>query len=249
MNGSWTANGVRRAGRRVRRQARAVQGRWLGTVTRARVPDNLVALTFDDGPNPESTPRVLEALEAHGASGTFFMIGRNAAAHPDLVQRVRAGNHAVANHTWDHPDFPRLTGVERRAQLSECAGALGGQDGRLFRPPHTHQTVLSHLTARRMGYTVVAWSVEVEDWKPKEAGWLADRLRERIRPGSIVVLHDAVWDPISAAAADRGPLIHALVEVLPELSSTFRFVTVPHLLDAGEPVKRPWFYATDEDWQ
>ncbi len=106
----------------------------------------------------------------------------------------------------------------------------------------------SHLTARRLGYTVVAWSVEVEDWKECEAHWLADRLRERIRPGVIVVLHDAVWDPPSPEAADREPLIHALSEVLPELSRTFQFVTVPDLLRFGKPVKRPWFYATDEAW-
>ncbi len=249
MTGSQPESRVRRANDRIQRRARAAQGRWLGTVTRARVSEKLVALTFDDGPNPESTPQVLEALEASGASGTFFMIGRNAEAHPNLVRRVREGNHAVANHTWDHSDFPRLSAAGRRAQLRECARALGGQDGRLFRPPHTHQTVPSHLTARRMGYTVVAWSVEVEDWKPLESSSLADRLRERIRPGSIVVLHDAIWDPISPEAADREPLIQALLEVLPELSRTFRFVTVPKLLAVGEPVKKPWFYAAPEDWR
>ena len=84
----------------------------------------MAALTFDDGPTPEYTPRVLDILERHGAKGTFFMIGSNAAAYPEIVRRVAEAGHAIANHTWDHPAFPSIPDRERRRQVLRCAEAI-----------------------------------------------------------------------------------------------------------------------------
>jgi peptidoglycan/xylan/chitin deacetylase (PgdA/CDA1 family) len=218
-----------------------------GTLVRVLTDVPAVALTFDDGPDPESTPELLDILGTHGAQATFFMIGRNAADHPDIVRRVAAGGHAVGNHTWDHPTMPAISSRERRRQIKACQKALEPYGQRLFRPPHTLQSAASYLTTRGLGYEVVAWGVQAEDWLERSPDWLTTRLVERLAPGRIAVLHDSLWDPVHGAA-DRGPLLAAVLDTLKELSGQFRFVTVPELMRLGRPVRKLWFYATDDDW-
>lgn len=87
----------------VRRAFRRVRLRLTGTVTNFLTEEPLVALTFDDGPDPVVTPALLEILAAHNAKATFFMTGENAVKHPELVEAVRGGGHAIGNHSWDHP--------------------------------------------------------------------------------------------------------------------------------------------------
>src|SRR5262245_56809812 len=77
----------------------------LGSIVRVATHEPAIALTFDDGPHPEETPRVLEILERHGARGTFFMVGKSARRYPEVVARAAEGGHALANHSWDHPSF------------------------------------------------------------------------------------------------------------------------------------------------
>ncbi|HKV11751.1 MAG TPA: polysaccharide deacetylase family protein, partial [Thermoanaerobaculia bacterium] len=80
----------------------------LGSLVRVATREPAIALTFDDGPHPEDTPRVLEVLERHGARGTFFMVGQSARRYPEVVARAAAAGHTVANHSWDHPSFRRI---------------------------------------------------------------------------------------------------------------------------------------------
>lgn len=234
--------------RRLRGLVRSTRARLFGTLKKVRTTEPVAALTFDDGPTPEYTPRVLDILERHGAKGTFFMIGSNAAAYPEIVRRVAEAGHAIANHTWDHPAFPSIPDRERRRQVLRCAEAISPWGLRLFRPPKTLQSLGSYLTLRSLGYEIVAWDIQVEDWMPKDADWLAKRLIERIAPGSIVLLHDGLWDPLYPGAADRGPLCDALEEVLAHREHGMRFVTLPELLARGRAVRVPHFVRTDADW-
>lgn len=234
--------------RRLRSAAVGIERRALGTLMRVKTDRPLVALTFDDGPHPEYTPRLAEVLEARGARGTFFMIGRNAAAHPDVVRRVAEGGHAIGNHSWDHPRFPTISWRERRRQIRLCAEATAPFGLPLFRPPRGLQCLGSYLTVRSMGYRPVAWSAEASDWKERSAADLATDLVERIKPGGIVVLHDTLWDPTFPAASDRGPVVEAIETVLERMGDSFRFVTVPELVRLGTPIRRPWFVGTDDDW-
>src|SRR3990172_5069992 len=115
---------VREVHRLFPRLSNAVMRRVLGTVTHVSTHASVVALTFDDGPHPEFTPRLLDILDKHQAQATFFMIGAAAQRYPDLVRRAAQAEHAIGNHSWDHPSFPLITGRERRAQMRACAQAI-----------------------------------------------------------------------------------------------------------------------------
>ena len=216
-----------------------------GTITHVATKEPAVALTFDDGPNPEATPRLLDVLEHHGAKATFFMVGKVAARHPELVRRVSSAGHALGCHSWDHSSFPLITGSWRRTQLRWCQEVLAEPSPRLFRPPHGHQSIRSHLDAWWLGFSVVTWNLSAEDWKGEDAEQITDRLKPRLLPGSIVLLHDALYATSDERYRDREATIRATDSLLRDLGSTFRFVTVPELLRIGRPEKWPWYRRAD----
>lgn len=218
----------------------------MGTLVRVETSDPVVALTFDDGPDPEYTPRLLDVLDRHGAGGTFFMLGAAARRRPDLVAEVAARGHCVGNHTDTHPSLPSLPGRERRREIRRCARALAPHGTRFFRPPKGHQTVASRLDAAWCGHWPVCWSVAVDDWRAHEPDWLASRMAGRMGPGDVVLLHDGLHDPESPEAADRQAVVDAVDLVLERCSGRYRFATLPELLDRGTPVRHSWF-ATPED--
>lgn len=219
-----------------------------GTVTHVATREPLAALTFDDGPDPEVTPRLADLLEEHGARGTFFQVGKAAARHPEVVARLTGGGHAVANHSWDHPSFPLLRGRWRRTQLRWCQEALGPAAVRLFRPPYGHQSPASQLDAALLGFRVVAWSAMAEDWGGDPPEVLADRVRRRLGPGAIALFHDALYTTVEARFRDRAPTLEAVRMLLEENEGRLRFVTVPELLRAGSPRKWHWYKRPDLDW-
>ncbi len=222
--------------------------RGFGTITHATTREPVMALTFDDGPDPTWTPRLLEVLESRGARATFFMVGKAAARHRDLVERVARGGHAIGNHSWDHPSFPLLSGRGRRAQLRWCQEALSPWGERLFRPPWGHQSLASHLGALLLGYRVVTWSAAAEDWLDHDPETLLEDLRPRLEPGAIVVFHDALYITNDRRYRDRGPTVRAVEMLLDELGERFHFVTVPELLDIGRPQRWHWYRRSDLDW-
>jgi peptidoglycan/xylan/chitin deacetylase (PgdA/CDA1 family) len=213
----------------------------IGTVTHVRTNEPLVALTFDDGPHPDYTLRLLDLLDQHGARATFFMVGEYMERHKGIVVRVRAAGHAVGNHTWSHVHLPSTARLERWRQIYRSQRLLGVHDSRLFRPPFGVQTWQTRLEALAFGYDVIGWSVHAEDWIDHPAEWMADRLERQIRPGSIVLLHDQLVNPRVPAAANREPLIAAVARVLQTLSGQYQFVTVPELMLSGKPVRMRWF--------
>jgi peptidoglycan/xylan/chitin deacetylase (PgdA/CDA1 family) len=205
-------------------------------ITRVETAERVVALTFDDGPHPESTPRLLALLERHRAQATFFMVGRAAARQPKLVGQVAAAGHVVGNHSWNHPSFHAIGRAERWRQLQACQRALGpfGRQ-RLFRPPYGHQNRALPVEARLLRYTVVSWSLDVQDWRPADPSDLAAKLIEGIRPGGIVLLHDAVYDGPGRAGPDprSETWFEAMALMLDRLAPRFEFVSLPALLTRG----------------
>src|SRR6478735_7834989 len=99
---------IRKIGRMSRRLLVPIERRF-GVITHVDTTEAVVALTFDDGPHPQWTPRLLDLLDRHGAKATFFMVGEMAMRHPDLVDRVISAGHAIGNHSWNHPSFPAVT--------------------------------------------------------------------------------------------------------------------------------------------
>lgn len=170
----------------------------LGCVRRGPRAARRLALTFDDGPDPVHTPKVLDLLEGAGARATFFVVGERAAGTPDLVRRMVARGHEVENHTWSHPNLwlcgPRRTRREIVA-THELLQELTGRRLRFFRPPWGMVNLAVFPTLRRLGARCVLWSVQPEGIRSVEPGELAARVVRRIGPGAIVDLHDAEGVP------------------------------------------------------
>jgi peptidoglycan-N-acetylglucosamine deacetylase len=212
-----------------------------GTITSVVTRDSVAALTFDDGPHPEYTPRLLDILQRYEVRATFFMVGEAAQRHPELVQQVAQAGHAVGNHSWDHPFFPSLPSDERQKQIRSCEQALVPYGQKLFRPPYGAENLASHLDALSLYYQVVNWSLDAEDWLERDPAWMADVLTRGIQPGSIVLLHDAICgshEPVPQY--NREPMLAALTQFLEGLGGRFRFVTIPELLRHGQPQYYNW---------
>ncbi|HET6953720.1 MAG TPA: polysaccharide deacetylase family protein [Acidimicrobiales bacterium] len=209
-----------------------------------------VGLTFDDGPDPEVTPAVLDALAAGGTRATFFMLVDRAERHPGVVRRVVDAGHEVGLHG---PDHRRLTtaggdrGEVRRALAAARARleALAGVPVRWFRPPFGSQSVGTYLATRRAGLVPVVWTAEGEDWVDQPAARVADRVMERLRPGGIVLLHDGLaGDPREPETPDplrdvRGEIVgHVLANLA---AHDLRGTTIGDLVAGGRPHRSAWF--------
>jgi len=216
-----------------------------GTITRVQTSEPVAALTFDDGPDPGGTPHLLELFEKHGAKATFFMVGAAAVNHRGIVEQVSRAGHAIDNHTWDHASLPMVSRRERVRQLRDCAQALKGYETRLFRPPYGHQSCASQFDAWRYGYQVVTWDVVLVDWLDHDPESLAQRAVAKIRPGSIVLLHDGLFDFMEERYRNRGKTVETVERILVELGSRYRFVTVPELMRCGKPARLNWFMKPD----
>lgn len=217
-----------------------------GTVS-VRTQAQAIALTFDDGPDPATTPVLLDLLARHGARATFFLIGARAARHPELVARIAAEGHEIGNHSWDHPSLPALDAAGQAGQISRTAAVLAPHGGRLMRPPYGDQTLRTHRIARRLGFRVVLWSVNGGDWRGEDADTLAGRLIARVGPGAIVLLHDSLQSFEDPAFRDRAPTFEAVGRLIAARPG-HRFVTVSELLALGRPVERVAFKTSDAAW-
>lgn len=245
----WTKHGVGYARRLPGRVAKKLTEPVLGSVRSVLSPERVVALTFDDGPHPEHTPRLLDVLAMHGAKATFFVVGAAAETYPEVTRRIAAEGHALANHTFDHRSVPLLSRSERLAQLRRCKTALepfGGDNG-LFRPPYGDQSLASRLDALRLGYEVVAWSQHCSDWLEHDSAFFSERLTAQLQPGSIFLLHDSLYRMAEPRKADRSAVIGA-VEALLRARPDYAFVTVPELLKHGPARKTMWFKKPDPAW-
>lgn len=225
---------LRAVRRRLRRLREQLLGRLYGVIVGVATEQPLIALTFDDGPDPVTTPAVLDILARHGARATFFMVGDAARRHPDIAATVAAAGHAVAHHTLEHVSLPGLGREEVRRQIVGGFEAIGPTCERLFRPPWGHLDRVAFQTARRAGNEVVAWSGHAFDWTSQDASSLTERLRATLAPGAIVLLHDA-RQRCDAEDGPRAELLLALDAVLAASKHTWRFVSLPELLAAGRP--------------
>lgn len=222
--------------RRVRgRVEHALLAPRYGAIVGVDTEEPVVALTFDDGPHPEVTPRLIDLFARYDAKATHFLVGAAARAHPDLVEALLRAGHTVANHTHDHPSLVRLARAKRRAELTTCQEALGERGARLMRPPYGHYDLACARDVRALGLRCVMWSAHVEDWRPATADALVERIRKALRPGAIVLLHEALYTTVDPEADDRGPLLAAIERTLAESAGKMRFVTVPELLTHGRP--------------
>lgn len=167
--------------------------------TLTRLPEdaarrNEVSLTFDDGPDPEVTPRVLDLLDQAGARASFFCIGRRAAAHPDMVREIARRGHRVENHTWSHPHlfacYP--PGAQRREmeRAQEVLGDAAGRRPAFFRSPAGFRNPFLDRELWTAGLTLAAWTRRGYDTVEKDPERIAARLLRDLAPGDVLLLHD-----------------------------------------------------------
>jgi peptidoglycan-N-acetylglucosamine deacetylase len=198
-----------------------------------------VALTYDDGPNPEQTPRLMEILAAHDAHATFFLIGKWAEREPGLVRELEAGGHALGNHTYNHPRMPFVSDATASEELCRCREAVEAAgvrfsevDGELLmRPPYGSRRPGTLRTARADGYVPVTWSVTCYDWRRTATESKIARRAGRARAGDVILLHDGSDEE---PAADRSDSVAATEETLRRLRAVgYEFVSIPELVAAG----------------
>jgi peptidoglycan/xylan/chitin deacetylase (PgdA/CDA1 family) len=187
-----------------------------------------LALTFDDGPNPAATPKLLEALARHNVHATFFLIGKFVQQEPALAREILAAGHEVANHTQDHPFLILASRDEVAHQISGCESALdaAGVPNRqhLFRPPYGARRPRTLKTARELGLTPVSWTITCYDWKPTTAERVEFHAMRQIVGGDVILLHDGGH---LALNADRMHTVNAVASMVPKLLDRgYEFVTI-----------------------
>lgn len=177
-------------------------------------PAKYVVLTFDDGPDPRYTPRILDVLDQYGAKATFFVVGSEAARHPALVRAIHERGHSVQNHTWSHENLTKLswpaferqvtrTGEQIRARTGTASGCL--------RPPYGARNRLVDRRAAALGQRVVLWDVDSRDWTRPGAAAIERRVTATVRTGSVILFHDG--------GGNRAQTLAALPAVLSRLSA------------------------------
>jgi peptidoglycan/xylan/chitin deacetylase (PgdA/CDA1 family) len=219
----------------------------VGSVTGATGVGRRFALTFDDGPDPASTPSVLAVLGARGVTATFFLLVERAEAHPALVRRLLDEGHEVGLHGLDHARLTTRTRAEVTEQIEGGRRRLervAGRPVRLFRPPYGAQSPRTWLAARRAGLDVVVWNGHAEDWVDQPPSAVAERATAALRPGGVLLLHDAIaGDPRGARPPmprfDRAEAVDRFLAGLPSLGWQPR--TVSDLLAAGRATRTAWF--------
>ncbi len=181
-----------------------------------------IALTFDDGP-VRQTAAVLDALKAHRARATFFVLGSQAGQHPALLRRMLAEGHAIGNHSWSHPQFFRMSTnaiVKQIGATNAVVRTATGTAPVMMRPPFGEQDARIRKAIRRFGDAVVLWNVDTEDWKYRNTKRVAGYVVKHAKRNAIVLLHDI--RPTTRAAV---PTIVAKLQ-----AKGYTLVTVPELL-------------------
>jgi peptidoglycan/xylan/chitin deacetylase (PgdA/CDA1 family) len=192
-------------------------------------------------PSPSSSPakpkpppaRLLDLLAEHHIHATFFVVGENAAAYPEILQRAIREGHEIGNHTWSHPNLAKMSDENVRSQIKRTEDAITSAIGSrptLFRPPYGSVTGhQKHFIHDDLGYEIILWEVDPLDWKNPGPNVVSSRILKETHPGAIVLAHDI-----------HAQTIQAMPATISELEAKgFKFVTVSELLKLQTPIPSP----------
>jgi len=192
-----------------------------------------IAMTFDDGPSPETTPRLLDILKQRNIKATFFMIGQNAERNPAIVKRILAEGHEIGNHSWTHPQLSKLSDDRVTEEIDKTQNAIKDASGYtpvLMRPPYGAITARQKdWIEKQFGLSVIIWSVDPFDWKRPGSSVIEQRILAGARPGAIVLSHDIHKQTVDAMPATLDALA----------AKGFKFVTVSQLIAMNKPKSSP----------
>jgi peptidoglycan/xylan/chitin deacetylase (PgdA/CDA1 family) len=217
------------------------------TVVSGPANQKVVALTYDDGPNPPYTTGILDVLERENVHATFFLVGRAVKAYPAVVRREANDGDAIGNHSWSHAHLVLETpgGIRDSLQWTDDAiYAAAGVHTHIMRPPFGARDWLVLDQVRALGYTPIMWSVPLpRDWEGPPARTIAKRVLSNVTDGSIIVLHDGNRGIVCARGSrlcDRKNDIAATRIIVRSLKNRgYRFVTIPELLALKRSTRTP----------
>jgi peptidoglycan/xylan/chitin deacetylase (PgdA/CDA1 family) len=215
--------------------------------SRVNISQPVLAMTFDDGPHPSLTPKLLDILKQRNIKCTFFVIGKNAQMYPNIIRRMIAEGHEVANHTWTHCSLTSRSDAQIRTELKQSEDALvsvANYRPHLIRPPYgAINDRIKNLMFSEFGYSNIMWSVDPQDWRRPGVSVVTNRLVSGAHPGAIMLAHDI-----------HPPTIQAMPSMFDQLlAKGYQFVTVSQLMNmekANMPVGvviRPAMSATEKD--
>ncbi|MEK4452402.1 polysaccharide deacetylase family protein [Paenibacillus sp. FSL L8-0506] len=195
--------------------------------------NKVIALTFDDVPDPRFTPQLLDVLKKYHVKATFFVVGSRAEKHPALVKRMIREGHAIGNHSYDHPQFVKLKMHDFRSQIIETENiiqTLAGYKPRLIRPPYGDISEQQLRWAKNHGYKLVNWNVDSLDWKGLSKTQVRNNILANAGKGAIILQHGG-----GGPGSDLSGTIQALPEVVTIMRKRgYSFVTVPQLLQVSK---------------
>ncbi|MFH1071940.1 MAG: polysaccharide deacetylase family protein [Nanoarchaeota archaeon] len=172
-----------------------------------------ISLTFDDGPSPEYTPRILDILKEENVTATFFLIGKNAEQHPELVRRIVAEGHSIGVHSYSHPLLVFRTQARMELEIRQAKHVIENQTNQsiqYFRPPYGIIGPRALAFTKKEHLDIIDWSLDAQDYRIPDSQKIADRVVSKARPGDIIVLHDA-------GGKTRNASVEALPRIIKEL--------------------------------
>ena len=182
----------------------------------------VVALTFDDGPNPATTNQALDTLSKYGIKATFFVLGKNVSGNEGILKRMKADGHVIGNHSWSHPVLSKLSLDDAKKQITDTEDALTkvlGSSSKLMRPPYG---AITDDIRNSLDLSFIMWNVDSLDWKSKNEAAILTEIQREVKNGSIILMHDI-----------HAETVNALPKVIDYLKGQgYDFVTIPDLLDS-----------------
>lgn len=182
----------------------------------------VVALTFDDGPNPATTNQALDTLSKYGIKATFFVLGKNVSGNEEILKRMKADGHVIGNHSWSHPILSQLSLDEAKKQITDTEDVLTkvlGSSSKLMRPPYG---AITDDIRNSLDLSFIMWDVDSLDWKSKNEAAILTEIQREVKNGSIILMHDI-----------HAETVNTLPKVIDYLKGKgYDFVTVPDLLDS-----------------
>ena len=204
-----------------------------GAIKFAKRKDRVVAFTFDDGPDTEYTPRILDILNQYQVKATFMCCGQQIDSNLQIFKRMVREGHEIANHTWSHPKLTKISSSKVRREIEKTSSIIEqiiGQKPRFFRPPYGNMNKKVMKQCKALGYKVILWDVDSRDWTGIMGSQVAANILSGVKKGSIILQHNA-GSPLSGT-------VDALPYIIEKLSKKgYRFLTVSELLGVAPYTK------------
>jgi len=204
-----------------------------GTIYNFNIPYKVAALTFDDGPSPIWTPKILDELKKAGVKATFFMIGEHVEKYPQVARRVIEEGHEIGNHSYDHHVLIAYKMDELEKEIKDAEWVIKnitGQTTEYFRPPKAWLTGEEKKKIKEMGYKIILWTLNSKDWVSFDDKYIVRYITRNIKPGDIILFHDSggVFTTEGGGRDETVKTIPVLVKKLKEKG--YNFLTISELL-------------------